>query len=326
MIPVLAIIFQFIVTGQLLYFPLLAYSQNLTPKQRENHYLTIKKTTCPYLKLPKTPSDITIVPKILFQTHYNKSEIPNRITQATQSMAKGYDTYLLDDDDIRCFLMQYFPEHLDLFERMQGAHKADIARYLLLYQFGGVYLDIKTIPLKPLDTIFPTHTLSTSLSALYPNDKRIFQAIMASPARNPFLLTLIDHAPKTGNVPHYTFYLEDFAEQIKSYTTKPLKPGTLSSTQKSVPNFYLLREGCVTQVKHRPELCSRLDRYGLCCHVYDQHNQPVFIARDPEYPWNGSQYQTTTQIMPDGSTQIAIKPKSKTALFLDNLWQYLSWS
>jgi hypothetical protein len=59
---------------------------------------------------------------------------------------------------MRSFVLQeYGPSMLSILDRINappyGAVRADLFRYLLMYKQGGVYLDIKSRPLKPLSEI-----------------------------------------------------------------------------------------------------------------------------------------------------------------------------
>ena len=73
--------------------------------------------------------------------------------------------------------------------------QADLLRYAVLYIYGGIYLDVDTILIRPLDEVFPlTHLAYTSNSKKPVN---IFQAILAAPPRNPLLLELLTHVVHT---------------------------------------------------------------------------------------------------------------------------------
>jgi len=61
--------------------------------------------------------------------------------------------------DVQDFVKEYFPSLFPIFERMSlPVLKADLVRYLLVYIFGGIYSDIDTKCLKPIDTWADGHT------------------------------------------------------------------------------------------------------------------------------------------------------------------------
>ncbi len=50
---------------------------------------------------------------------------------------------LWTDANIATFFQQYHPQHYEWFKSMNmNIKRADIARYFILYTFGGVYLDL----------------------------------------------------------------------------------------------------------------------------------------------------------------------------------------
>ena len=100
------------------------------------------------------------IPNILFQTHHNKSEIPEYIFDNIKKYAPSYTHMLYDDDDALIFLNKYFSKCvINRFKSLKsGAHKADLLRYCLLYIYGGIYLDIKVILIKNIDDIFKNKT------------------------------------------------------------------------------------------------------------------------------------------------------------------------
>jgi len=55
---------------------------------------------------------------------------------------KGFQIWIWNDDTLAEFLQNYFQQALPPFLNARNyAEAADIARYLLIYQFGGVYVD-----------------------------------------------------------------------------------------------------------------------------------------------------------------------------------------
>ena len=99
------------------------------------------------------------IPKIIHQTYFSHELPPEfaRNVEFLKSTNPGWDYRLYDDADIHKFLSEnYDPEILELYSRINpkyGAARADFFRYLLLYKVGGVYLDIKSSILKPIDDI-----------------------------------------------------------------------------------------------------------------------------------------------------------------------------
>ena len=99
------------------------------------------------------------IPKIIHQT-YASANFPAEIAaniERLQAMNPGWQYAFYDDAAIEVFIRRYYDlDMLALYQRINpvyGAARADFFRYLLVYQFGGVYLDIKSTALQPLDTL-----------------------------------------------------------------------------------------------------------------------------------------------------------------------------
>lgn len=77
------------------------------------------------------------------------------------------------------------PQKIDNHPLKHYAHKADILRLNILSNFGGVYLDIDTICLKPL---LPLYDYDFVLGSI--DNQRLCNAVMLSKKNNYFLKTL----------------------------------------------------------------------------------------------------------------------------------------
>ena len=100
------------------------------------------------------------IPKIIHQTLNNKYEL-NPIFKANIEKLKyhnlNWEHRLYDDNDQRKFISNcYGADFLQSFDKINalyGAARADFFRYLLMYELGGVYLDIKSTSNKKLDDV-----------------------------------------------------------------------------------------------------------------------------------------------------------------------------
>ena len=113
------------------------------------------------------------IPKVIFQCYHDKSKIPNKVYKNIQKFAPGYKHVIYDDVECKTFLeLNYGKEYKYIFEyllKRTPAHASDLWRYCMLYKYGGVYLDIKTELIEPIDTTFnkidKEATFVTNLSA-----------------------------------------------------------------------------------------------------------------------------------------------------------------
>ena len=85
------------------------------------------------------------------------SDLPHEIEQNIAHLRQSnpeYEYHLFDDEEIRAFILEHYGEVIwGYYQRIAppyGAARADFFRYLLMYQLGGVYLDIKSSLDRPL--------------------------------------------------------------------------------------------------------------------------------------------------------------------------------
>ncbi len=99
------------------------------------------------------------IPRIIHQTFQSRNlpaEFQKNVDQL-KTLNPEWEHRLYDDDDIRQFISDvYGLGILAYFNRINpryGAARADLFRYLLLYKYGGVYLDIKSTFTQPIDQV-----------------------------------------------------------------------------------------------------------------------------------------------------------------------------
>jgi mannosyltransferase OCH1-like enzyme len=100
------------------------------------------------------------IPHIIHQTVRDKKTLEPIFSDNISSLTainEGWDIVLYDDKDIYSFISSnYDKDILDSYLTINpryGAAKADFFRYLLLYRYGGVYLDIKSTATRKLDEV-----------------------------------------------------------------------------------------------------------------------------------------------------------------------------
>jgi inositol phosphorylceramide mannosyltransferase catalytic subunit len=98
------------------------------------------------------------IPKIIHQTYHSKI-LPLEIQENVhllKAMNPDWEHRVYDDDDITNYINTNYPELLSLYNKINpvyGAAKADFFRYVLIYNEGGIYLDIKSSLSKPLNEV-----------------------------------------------------------------------------------------------------------------------------------------------------------------------------
>ena len=99
------------------------------------------------------------IPRILHQT-YARRELPapiQRNINRIRTLNPGWTYMFYDDADCIAFVRdEYGPAILERYLKINkayGAARADLFRYLLMYRYGGVYLDVKSGAASPLDEV-----------------------------------------------------------------------------------------------------------------------------------------------------------------------------
>jgi hypothetical protein len=99
------------------------------------------------------------VPRIIHQTFHTRS-LPPELAANLAAIRRANPDWrhrFYDDDDIRRFIGErYGPGVLAYFDAINPSYRAaraDLFRYLVVYSEGGVYLDAKSLPTRPLSEV-----------------------------------------------------------------------------------------------------------------------------------------------------------------------------
>ncbi len=99
------------------------------------------------------------IPKIIMQTWKTKT-VPEKWKHSPISIKKkmpDWEYVLMTDEDNENFVKKNFPWFWPTFRDFEyNIQRADAIRYMWLYVYGGVYMDLDMILQKPLDDLFYT--------------------------------------------------------------------------------------------------------------------------------------------------------------------------
>lgn len=99
------------------------------------------------------------IPKWIFKTGpYTVDTLPFIIKYIYNEMVdnnSGYELFFFSDEECVEFINEEFGQYyLNLYNRLKpGAYKADLFRYLLLYNYGGIYGDFSQVMVMKFDDI-----------------------------------------------------------------------------------------------------------------------------------------------------------------------------
>lgn len=189
-----------------------------------------------------------MLPKRIMQT-WKFNEVPDKWKKSpeeTKRLMPDWDYTLMTDEDNLAFVEQWFPNFKETFLRMAyPIMRADMIRYMWLYQVGGVYYDLDLYPSRRLDELFnpsedPDDTAYLVVSG---NDRKtITNSFMASKPRNPLWLDVLDDIrnniikdPKKKTSPWYA----DLEKHL--YVLETTGPGMLTRVlEQKVYNYRIL--------------------------------------------------------------------------------------
>ena len=239
------------------------------------------------------------IPKTVHCTYHNKDKIPKRVIENLKQYCKGYEIKIYDDDNCKKIIKQVNPSLVKIFDNFaQGAHKADLFRYCVLYLYGGVYIDIKTDFVKDLDKIIDhnkKNTLYTVLMVNRPTEMResklikylrmnlnipngqIYQGFIASYPKNPIFIKLITHMYNTKYVVTYDFSISRFYDLIRNDTKHNLVEGV--NKTKKYGNIILFSE-FNKKINKNEQVDFRKGYWKVF-----NNNEILFNTRYTTYPW-----------------------------------------
>jgi len=99
------------------------------------------------------------IPKIIHQIWYQGEEhIPfeyRRYSMSWKHYNKDYEYLLWDNEDITELVSKIYPKYLNFYESLPSMiQKIDFAKYCIIHAYGGVYVDMDSECLKPIDPLF----------------------------------------------------------------------------------------------------------------------------------------------------------------------------
>lgn len=226
----------------------------------------------------------TYIPAKIIRTYHSKNKIPNKVYDNIQQYAPNLEHIVYDDNECIDFLKEnYDLEVAEAFKTLSyPPHKADLFRYCYLHKYGGIYFDIKTILLKPINEIFYRNL---NYTVIWLNT--IHQGIIASKRNNPIFINLIEHILANKRTNQNMLFIYYMYEELKrQLEIEKINRGLNINNKNYNQSWYLFEE-----VGFPKEDCeNKLDRYGMCDFVVDEKNNKFFKTRWYDFPngkdWN----------------------------------------
>ena len=182
-----------------------------------------------------------LIPANIFQTWHSKI-LPKSMFLAISQIKRAnprFNYYLFDDNDCREFIKKHFDKKvLNAYDRLiPGAYKADLWRYCVLYKMGGIYLDIKYIPVNNFKFI---NLLDREYWVTDVDGNGIYNAFMICKAGNTILLNAINKIVENVQNKYYgTSFLEPTGPLLlsKYFTNEEKKKSPIKHFLNGINDF-----------------------------------------------------------------------------------------
>ncbi|UCB46774.1 MAG: hypothetical protein JSV25_04965 [Spirochaetota bacterium] len=102
------------------------------------------------------------IPQLLHRIWIGPRVFPHRKDlrwiQSFDDLNSGFTRVVWRDDDIRTLLSSSYQEYEDIYSRYKlNIQRADLARYLVLYEYGGMYADLDVSAVRPMSELHTAH-------------------------------------------------------------------------------------------------------------------------------------------------------------------------
>jgi inositol phosphorylceramide mannosyltransferase catalytic subunit len=140
-----------------------------------------------------------VIPKIIHQT-WKTDQVPEEWCDCVQSWKRlnpEWAYHLWTDEEGRRFVAEHYPDFLKTYEGYSyNIQRADAIRYLLLYKYGGVYVDLDFECFRSIDELLIGKTMAIGLepqkhAQWQGREWLLSNAFMASVPGHPFLSEVI---------------------------------------------------------------------------------------------------------------------------------------
>lgn len=163
-------------------------------------------------------SALTAIPKLLFQSIKNASVISDRKQCgfiSIKTRMSNFEQFVFSNQEQNDFVATFFPNLFSFFKSITyDIERVDFWRLLVIYRYGGVYLDADSVVLRPFDSWISMEDSSKQHIHLvfgiegniptgpYPTARRrtLMNGQFAATPRHPFMAFLINYVIKTATL------------------------------------------------------------------------------------------------------------------------------
>jgi len=139
-------------------------------------------------------SNSQVIPKVIFQT--SREPIEDYVVLMIKEKSPGWKYKYFSDENIIAYFkenpLEEFADIIDQFNRLKGAHRADLFRYYYLYLEGGVFIDSDAMIEVNMHRIIQDYQFVSINSLCNPNT--IFQGLIAAVPKNEIIYKALQDA------------------------------------------------------------------------------------------------------------------------------------
>jgi mannosyltransferase OCH1-like enzyme len=169
-----------------------------------------------------------MIPKIIWQTYKSKLP-PTQSLKSIQSWLKlnpDFEWFYFDDEKCDQFIRDHFDTNFyTMYSSLPfGVMKADVWRVAIVYVYGGVYVDLDTVCLKPVNEWLSDGNLIVMTET--PHGSIANFAFAATP-KHPALYSVLNTFYETYNSPNYLNKVEKCSTPIQNFGAHAFSYGIL---------------------------------------------------------------------------------------------------
>lgn len=170
-----------------------------------------------YFSAPQKPFNVipvqTQIPKVIHQmwkNSYPQSEL-RAYQHGCKDVNQDHQFRFYTDDQLDTFIMQTYPEYYEYYSSLNGVFAADMARLLVVYHYGGIYMDLDFYCHRPftclVNSLAASHHFDADPDAdilavskepfihahlLWYKERVVIQDFFMATPRHPFIRWLLD--------------------------------------------------------------------------------------------------------------------------------------
>jgi mannosyltransferase OCH1-like enzyme len=203
-----------------------------------------------------------MIPKIIIQTWKTK-KLPNNFKKWSltwKTHNPDFTFMFFDDNDCYKFIYKHYQEYINLYESLSNIEKADIFRYLALHYYGGIYVDIDTICLKPIYPLIDLFSKYLITGLEYENPQQYLQWFIACPKGCSTMIELVKEINKRTFFRLFNSFIMS-KNDLVYYTTGPVMyTHVLKQTKEPVAVMEKGKLGCYEK--------NKIDKNSYLQHIF----------------------------------------------------------